>query len=106
MPMYRGHRFASPSNTSSRQMDPQLDTFALLLIVFDLSLLGFFAWKYARVEAAVGSANRLILYMSLISAIPSLVGLSLAWFMRGKVYLFALPLLFTSVMVFPGVNYA
>jgi HEAT repeat protein len=91
---------------SSRQMGPQLDTFALLLIVFDLFLLGLFAWKYARVEAAAGSTNRLILYMSLFSAIPSLVGLSLAWFMRGKVYLFALPLLFMSVMVFPGVNYA
>ncbi len=80
---------------SSRQMDPQLDTFALLLIVFDLFLLGLFAWKYARVEAAAGSPNRLILYMSLFSAIPSLAGLS-----------FAFPLLFMSVMVFPGVNYA
>ena len=87
-------------------MDPRLDTFALMLIVLDLCLLGLFAWKEARVEAAAGSPSHLILYMTLLSTIPSVAGLSLAWFMRGKVYLFALPLLFVSVMVFPGVNYA
>src|SRR6266480_2597766 len=106
MPMYRADRFAPSSSTSGRQVDPRLDTWALLLIVLDLCLLGLFAWKEARVEAAAGSPNRLILYMTLLSTLPSVVGLSLAWFMRGKVYLFALPLLFASVMTFPGLNYA
>src|SRR4029077_10606162 len=79
---------------------------ALLLIVLDLCLLGVFAWKEARVEAAAGSANYLILSMTLLSTIPSVVGLSMAWSMRGKVYIFALPLLFASVMTFPGLQYA
>src|SRR6266513_1797252 len=104
--MYRSHRFAPPSKTSGRQVDPRLDTLALLLNVLDLGLLGLFAWKEARLEAATGSPNRLILYMTLLSTLPSVAGLSLAWFMRGKVYLFALPLLFASVMTFPGLNYA
>src|SRR5947207_12327059 len=106
MPIYRAHRFAPPSSTSGRQVDPRLDTFALMLIVLDLCLLGLFAWKVARVVAAAGSPNRLILSMTLLSTIPSVVGLSLAWFMRGKAYLFALPLLFASVMTFPGFHYA
>src|SRR5882762_1709201 len=106
MRIYRAHRFAQTSRTSGGQVDPRLDTFALMLIVLDLCLLGLFACKVARVEAAAGSSNRLILYMSLLSAIPSVVGLSLAWFMRGKVYIFAIPLLFVSVMTFPGLQYA
>ena len=106
MPIYRAHRFASPSSTSGRQVDLRLDTWALMLIVLDLCLLGLFAWKDARVEAAAGSPNRLILYMILLSTVPSVVGLSLAWFMRGRAYIFALPLLFASVMTFPGLNYA
>jgi len=105
MRIYRAHRFAQPSSKSRGQADPRLDTFALLLIMVDLFLLGLFAWKEARVEAAGSSPSRLILYMSLLSAIPSVVGLSLAWFMRGKAYLFALPLLFASVMTFPGLQY-
>src|SRR5437762_11842100 len=44
--------------------------------------------------------------MTLLSAIPSVAVLSLACFMRGKAYLFALPLLFASVMTFPGFQYA
>jgi hypothetical protein len=83
-----------------------MDTFALMLIVLDLCLLGLFAWKDARVEAAAGSPNRLILHMTLFSVIPSVLGLSMAWSMRGKVYIFALPLLFASVMTFPGLQYA
>src|SRR4051812_26034382 len=106
MPIYRAHRFAPPSRTSGRQVDPRLDTLALMLILLDLFLLGIFAWKVARVEAAAGSPNHLILYMALLSTAPSLLGLSLAWYMRGKVYIFAFPLLFASMMTFPGLQYA
>jgi hypothetical protein len=106
MPIYRAHRFAPPSRTSGRQVDPRLDTVALLLIVLDLCLLAVFAWKVARVEAAGVSPNHLILYMTLLSTIPSLVGLSIAWYMRGRMYWFSLPLLFASVMTFPGIHYA
>ena len=104
--MYRAHRYGPTSKSSSRQFDPRLDCLALLLIIFDSSLLGYFAWKVAQVEAASGSINRVIIYLTLICTLPSLLGMALAWYMRGKPYFFALPLFFVSVMVSPGINYA
>ena len=105
MRIYRGNRFAPPSKTSRKQVDPRFDTFALLLILIDLVLLAVFAWKAARLEAAAGAPNSVILSMSLLSAVPSLVGLGLWYAMRGRVYIFSLPLLAMSLLMFPGLNY-
>ncbi len=105
MPIYRGHRFAPPSKSVRGQMDPRLDTFALLLIMIDLILLGLFAVQCAKGQAAAESPNRLILRMAMFSAIPSLIGLGLSWYMRGWVYIFALPLLCASAAILPGLNY-
>lgn len=106
MRIYRGDRFAPPSKSGRRQVDPRLDTLALLLILIDVLLLGLFAWKSALALAAGASSHRLIVYMSLISILPSLGGLALWGYMRGRTYIFALPLLAMSVMVLPGLNYA
>ncbi len=105
MALYRGDRFAPPSKTARGKVDPQLDTFALLLIMIDVILLGLFALQSAKGHAAGDSPNRLILRMTMFSAIPSLLGLGLFGFMRGKAYVFALPLFCMSVMVLPGLNY-
>ena len=105
MRIYRAHRFAPPSHTARRQVDPRLDTLAVLLILIDVLLLGLFTWKSAQALATGGSANRLILYMSFLSAVPSLMGLGLWGYMRGRVYVFALPLLGMSVLLLPGINY-
>jgi hypothetical protein len=106
MKIYRADRFAPPSRSARKQVDPRLDTFALALILVDLLLLGAFAWKIAHLQAAASSPNKLMVYMALATAVPSLVGLGLWWLMRGKLYLFALPLLAMSVIMLPGLNYA
>jgi hypothetical protein len=105
MRIYRGDRFAPPSKSARRAVDPRLDTFAVLLILVDVVLLGFFALKCAQALVAETSPNRMILWMSLISVVPSLAGLGLWGFMRGKTYIFAFPLLAVSAMLLPGVNY-
>jgi hypothetical protein len=106
MRIYRADRFAPPSKTGRRQVDPRLDTVALLLILIDLILLGIFAWKTAHALAAGSPPHRLMIQMAFISAIPSLVGLGLFGYMRGRAYIFALPLLAMSVVLLPGLNYA
>jgi hypothetical protein len=105
--MYRAHRYGPVTkSSSSRQFDPRLDCVALLLIIVDFLLLGYFAWEVAEVEAASGSLNRVIIFLTLFCTLPSLLGMAMAWYMRGKPYVFALPLFFVSVMVAPGINYA
>src|SRR5260221_14295594 len=105
MALYRGHRFAPPSKTARGKVDPQVDTFALLLIMVELILLGLFALESAKGQAAGVSPNRLILRMTMFSAIPSLLGFGLWGTMRGKAYIFALPLFCMSFLVLPGLNY-
>jgi hypothetical protein len=105
MRIYRGDRFAQSSRSPRRQADPRLDTLALFLILIDIILIGLFAWKSAHALAAGSPPNRLILYMSMASIFPSLLGLGLWGYMRGRVYVFALPLLAMSVMLLPGLNY-
>lgn len=104
MRIYRDHRFA-PSSPTRRNADPRLDTLALLLILIDLVLLAMFAGKSAQAHVAGASPKHLILYMSLFSIVPSLVGIALWAYMRGRTYIFALPLLGMSVILFPGLNY-
>lgn len=105
MRLYRDHRFAPPPKTGRGKVDPRLDSLALILIMVDLILLGMFALQSAKGQAAAEPPNRLILRMTMVSILPSLVGLALCGYMRGKGYVFALPLLCTSVMVLPGLNY-
>src|SRR5688500_539024 len=105
MRIYRADRFAPPSKTGRRQVDPRMDTIAVSLILVDLILLGIFVGKCAQALVTGEPPNRLILYMSLMAALPSLAGFALWAMMRGKAYIFALPLLAMSVVLLPGVNY-
>jgi HEAT repeat protein len=105
MRIYRDHRFATASRPARGKVDPRLDTFALILIMVDLILLGIFAVLSAKGQVAGDSPNRLTLRMTMLSAIPCIVGLGLWSYMRGKAYLFALPLLCMSVFMLPVVNY-
>jgi hypothetical protein len=106
MRIYRADRFAPPSKSGRRQVDPRLDTLALMLIGIDLLLLGIFVWKIAQALPAGGSPNRLTLQMSLVTALPCLAGLGLGWYMKGRAYVFAFPLLAMSAILLPGLNYA
>jgi HEAT repeat protein len=105
MRIYRDHRFATASRPARGKVDPRLDTFALMVIMVDLALLGLFAVLSAKGQVAGDSPNRLILHMSLFSAIPCVVGLGLWSYLKGKAYLFTLPLLGMSLCMFPGLNY-
>src|SRR4051794_7916206 len=106
MRIYRADRFAPPSKSARSKVDPRLDTVALALILIDLVVLAMFALKSAQALPAGGSPNRLIVTMSLFSVIPSLGGLGLWWYMRGKAFIFTFPLLVMSMMLLPGLNYS